>query len=281
MTEEEKFKKQLQDYKDAVEATRVELRQLRTEKAQAAQTTLAQLQKDIPVLEAKSRELRAVLADLEKKIEARDLEYRRQNEDLSARYSELEAGLKAEYSVKQSEIQVLIEKNKALSEDFAVKNKEVFNREVMADKRYEELKRLEASLVERRDALNSREKAINDSEARLNMERDRVNALFSKKTVELSDKEEYMNRRIKECTERELRASEIIDQVNDIQGKINKNMGILNSQEQKEADIRALEIRLAVQKQELQLKENQLINRETELDEREENIKKLEKKVPI
>lgn len=279
--EEEKLKKQLQDYRDAIESAKVELRQLRTEKSQAAQTTLAQLNSAIPGLEARVKELQATLLDLEKKVAVKDAEYKRQNDDLSTRYLDMETRLKSRYAAAQMDLSALLEANRKLAEDYSKKEKEVFAREVAVEKYVEKLSRLESSLVERQQALNDKESVMKDAEVNLNAERERVNSLFAKKTVEFADKEAYLNRRIKECTDRELRASEIIDKVNDIQGKITQNMGILTEQERKEADVRQREIRIAVNRQELQLKENELLNKETELKEREENIKKLEKQIPI
>lgn len=255
--EEEKLKTQLNGFRDSIEVAKNELRQLRSEKAQAAQTTLAQLNSAIPGLEARVKELQATLSDLEKKVAVKDAEYKRQNDDLSTRYLDMETRLKSRYAAAQMDLSALLEANRKLAEDYSKKEKEVFAREVAVEKYVEKLSRLESSLVERQQALNDKESVMKDAEVNLNAERERVNSLFAKKTVEFADKEAYLNRRIKECTDRELRASEIIDRVKEINAKVDQSQKILDENKKTESTISALGVKLTSIQKSLESKEKE------------------------
>jgi len=271
--------KQLKIYQEAIVKERAELAKIRTDKSEAAKTTLSSLQSEIPVLEEVIAKKKSEILSIDKIIEDKKAIANIRQTD----FDKLESNLREEYEIHRVALEKReVEQNKR-DDDFKIKASEFGNDLVSREK---ELDFGWRDFRAEQDGFNTVKKDFRDqqdlffAEVHKHQEEHEKQLAYIKEQKELIvDRQKELSDREHDIFEREKKASEVIAR----EATLDDRKKQLDYREQlmdeRVAGINTENARVRAEIVRMNKRDGEQNSREEKLKQREDNLKVLEAKV--
>ena len=277
----QELEEQINNYRKALDDTKKQLTQARTDLAAQAKLTVEHLESSIPSLEVKVKNKQAEIEALDKEICSKQLANQAEELHWKGHYERMEKALIQDYENKSKALDFQsAELNKATLE--LSHRAEILNSDM--DQRESSIKRMADDLIAREEGLINSKKDMVDQQALFHQEVHSTRATLDKDKAYIKEQKELLVDRNKELKdrehdifEREKQAEAAIANESLVEAHSLSNEHRAQVLDKRELDINERNVSLQAERKRANKKEEALNDREEKLNQREKNLRELEK----